>query len=243
MKWIKLDSIPSTNSHIFSMLRGGSVEEELVVLSDYQEAGRGQGGHSWHSQPGENLLMSMLLFPAFLSASEQFQISRLASVAICDILQSYGLDPVIKWPNDILVNGGKIAGILIEHGIRGTSISHSILGIGLNLNQSSFPSFQWKATSLVLENGKKADPHLVAKELTKCIMARYDLLKDGNCQNLEEEYLEHLYLRDQPYNFSSEGNEFEGIIRGVNPFGELLVDIQGEVKCFGHQEIQFQVSS
>ena len=122
-----------------------------MVSVDYQYAGKGQGDHQWHSRPGENLLMSLLLFPAFLSASDQFYLSRVASLALIDTLKTLKLAPLIKWPNDILVNRRKLAGILIENGITGNKLSHSIIGIGMNLNQTEFPDFPLKATSVALE--------------------------------------------------------------------------------------------
>jgi BirA family biotin operon repressor/biotin-[acetyl-CoA-carboxylase] ligase len=86
IKRIKLDSTLSTNSYLLELLKQGNARKEIIVLADYQESGRGQGTHSWHSERGKNLLMSLLLFPAFLSASKQFHLSRMASQAICDIL-------------------------------------------------------------------------------------------------------------------------------------------------------------
>ncbi len=116
--------------------------------------------------------MSLLLFPAFLSASRQFQLSRVTSLAICDTLQLENVNPVIKWPNDILTLRGKIAGILIEHGITGGNISHTIVGIGLNLNQSEFPAFPMNATSLFLETGIKSQLDALAEVLVEKIMVQ-----------------------------------------------------------------------
>jgi len=141
-RWIKHDSVTSTNTLLFDLLKQQQAEEGTIVIADYQHGGRGLGDHSWISNRGENLLMSLLLFPAFLSASAQFHLSRVASLALCDTLETLGVDPVIKWPNDILTRKGKIAGILIENGISAGAISHTIMGIGLNLNQRSFPDFQ-----------------------------------------------------------------------------------------------------
>jgi len=110
-RWIKHDSVTSTNTLLFDLLKQQQAEEGTIVIADYQHGGRGLGDHSWISNRGENLLMSLLLFPAFLSASAQFHLSRVASLALCDTLETLGVDPVIKWPNDILTRKGKIAGI------------------------------------------------------------------------------------------------------------------------------------
>jgi len=240
VKWIKLDKAGSTNSYISELIKEGKGVEKLVVIAEYQEHGRGQGSHLWHSRKGENLLMSLLLYPAFLSASEQFQLSRVASLAICDTLESMGVEPVIKWPNDILASRGKIAGILIEHAISGGNLSYSIIGIGLNLNQLVFPDFPISATSLTLEKGITTDPNGMAETLLEKILDRYKLLKEGDGEVLEREYLDRLHMLNQPASFMVDGEEFAGMIRGVNNYGELLVEIEDRIQTFGHQEIKFR---
>lgn len=241
MKWTKLDSIASTNSYISALIEAGQGGEDQVIIADYQDDGRGQGAHSWHSQKGKNLLMSILLHPAFLSASDQFQLSRLTSLALCDTLESEGLEPMIKWPNDILTNQGKIAGILIEHRIVGGKISHTIIGLGVNLNQLLFPEYPISATSFILEKGIKANPETMANRLVRRILTRYKMLEEGNGEEFMLEYQKRLYLINEPSSYIIEGNTFTGVIRGVNKFGELQVDISGELRTFGHQEIQFQL--
>lgn len=185
--------------------------------------------------------MSILLFPEFLSASGQFQLSRMASLAIVDMLKNEKLTPVIKWPNDILSGGRKIAGILIENGITGKAISHSIVGIGLNLNQKEFPEFPLPATSVVLETGRQSTPHRMADRMIDALMARYGQLECGSLAELEREYREQLFCVDQPCEFMAGGVVFTGIIRGVNEFGELLVERDGETGSYGFHEISYLV--
>jgi BirA family biotin operon repressor/biotin-[acetyl-CoA-carboxylase] ligase len=236
-RWIKYDSLSSTNTYISDLLKQKDLEEGLVVIADYQDAGRGMGSHSWVSKRGENLLMSMLLFPAFLSAQWQFHLSRVVSLALCDVLESLGLKAVIKWPNDILCSLGKIAGILIEHGITAGKISHTIAGIGLNLNQTDFPSFELPASSLLLETGKAADVDEVGEFVEARLLSRYQDLKEGLTDKLEQDYLGCLYKAGVLAEFKSEAGLFEGIIRGVNEFGELMVEHKGAIRSFGHGSI------
>ena len=186
--------------------------------------------------------MSLLLFPAFLSASHQFQLSRLVSVAICEVLDSLGASPHIKWPNDILSTKGKIAGILLEHGISGGNISHTIAGVGLNLNQREFPEFPMPASSLFLETGKKTRVRDMAEILVKGIMDKYQLLKEGERHKLEKDYLDRLYRLGERSRFKVKAGEMEGIIRGVSEFGELLVERKGQLRSYGHEEIALIVS-
>ena len=238
IRWIKLDRVSSTNAYLAGLLKQEKVEEELIVTADYQEIGKGQGPNAWHSEPGRNLLMSVLLFPVFLSASMQFYLSRAVSLALCDLLRSRGIPPRIKWPNDIMTSGGKIAGILIENGVIGRSLSHSIVGIGLNLNQTSFPAFEVPATSLVLETGRTEIPQETAEQLYGHLCQRMDQLEKGKYERMEGEYLDHLYRIHEVSSFKEGDRNFQGVIRGVNASGELLVDEGGTTRAYGFREIR-----
>jgi len=241
-KWIKHDSLPSTNSFLSDFLRQEVLEEGTVVIADYQDAGRGLGEHSWQSNRGENLLMSLLLLPAFLSASRQFYLSRVASLAICDTLEDLGLAVAIKWPNDILTEKGKIAGILIEHGIAGKSISHTVIGLGLNLNQTVFPGFEVPATSLALEIVRQVDVTEIGELVESTLMSRYQELKDGAFESLEKRYMEKLFKAGVPSVFKVGEELMEGTIRGVNDFGELLVECKGDIRSYGHGSISMELN-
>ena len=242
-RWIKHDSLTSTSSFLSDLLKHQNLEEGTVVIADYQDAGRGQGEHSWLSTRGENLLMSLLLFPAFLSAKWQFHLSRVASLALCDALETLGIDAVIKWPNDILTTRGKIAGILIEHSITAGTISRTIVGIGLNLNQTVFPHFPIAASSVRLETGQLVNVSDVGELVETCLMSRYLALKEGKTNQLEKEYLERLFMAGVPSVFKAGGEVFEGTIRGVSDFGELMVEYRGEIRTFGHGAISMELKS
>ena len=220
IQWFRHDKLTSTNRLLWEMLKQEHPSEGVVVMADYQEAGKGYGDHSWHSRAGENLLMSLLLFPAFLSASRQFH---------------------LKWPNDILCKGGKVAGLLLEHGVSGGTLSHTIAGIGLNLNQREFPGFPIPASSLILETGRETVPRDIAGLLVHKIMDRYQKLRDGEGQALEEEYLHRLYRLGERSVFEAGGEVFDGKITGISPFGELLVEREGKQRAYGHGEISLKI--
>jgi len=240
-RWIKHDSLASTSSFLSDLSKHQDMEEGSVVIADYQDAGRGQGEHLWLSNRGENLLMSLLLFPAFLSAKWQFHLSRVASLAICDALDTYEIESVIKWPNDIITARGKIAGILIEHSITAGTLSRTIVGIGLNLNQTHFPPFPIPASSLRLETGKDVNIFEMGELVETSLMSRYQALKEGKTDQLEREYLELLYKAGVPTLFKMGEEESLGIIRGVNDFGELLLELNGEIRSFAHGSISMEL--
>ena len=237
VKRVVLEVVDSTNRYLSGLLKENPEIGELLVIADYQDSGKGLGDHIWHSMPGENLLVSLLLFPAFLSASDQFYLSRVSSLALIDTLQSLSLHPNIKWPNDIMVNERKVAGILIENGITGKKLSHTIIGIGLNLNQMEFPGFPQEASSVALERGESSNRKEVTDFLLESLMKRYRQLEDGDVSGLEREYLEHLFMLNLPAEYSSSGERFTGIIRGLSELGELLVERDGKIRPYGFQEI------
>ncbi|MFO7671739.1 MAG: biotin--[acetyl-CoA-carboxylase] ligase [Bacteroidales bacterium] len=239
VKRVNLLRVGSTNHYLSNLLKENPGTGQVLVVADFQDTGKGQGDHQWHSLPGENLLMSLLLFPAFLSASHQFHLSRVASLALVDTLKRLNLAPVIKWPNDILVNNRKIAGILIENGISGKRLSHTIIGIGLNLNQTKFPVFPVEATSVALETGIISDRNSVTGLLLDSILARYHQLEKGNTPDLESDYLEHLFLLNQTGDFTVGGKRVTGIIRGLSDLGELLMEHDAKTRNYGFQEIQY----
>lgn len=243
IRWIRHDRLSSTNEHLSEILKQENPPEGTVVIADYQEAGKGQGTNSWQSPSGENLLMSLLLFPAFLSASRQFYLSQAVSVAICELMESLAVRSSIKWPNDILSTRGKIAGILIEHGITGKRISYTIAGIGLNVNQEVFPGFPQPASSLRLETGRTTDRQDLAETLVAKIIDWYEKLKEGREQLLEKEYLRRLFRLNEPSLFETEGVLFEGTIRGLGESGELLVEREGAVHPYEHGQIVLKTTA
>jgi biotin-[acetyl-CoA-carboxylase] ligase BirA-like protein len=123
-----------------------------VVAAMYQTAGKGQGDHIWHSEPGANMLISIILKDLSIKPSEQVRISDITARSVVELLESHGIKAWIKPPNDIWVDKKKICGILIEHSLCGNHISWSIIGVGLNVNQTLFPDDLPNPTSMQLEN-------------------------------------------------------------------------------------------
>ena len=167
IRW--LDTVESTNDEARRALDG--LDNLSVIAARCQTAGRGQGDHSWHSLPGENLTFTVVLkfggeYLAPLLARDVLLITETVTLALRRYLLAKGVKARIKWPNDIYVGDLKICGILIEDILRGDEVGASIVGIGLNLNQTAFPPDLPNPVSLSLLTGRRYDPE---KELVRFV--------------------------------------------------------------------------
>lgn len=209
-------------------------------MADKQFAGRGQSSNTWVSEEGKNLTFSVLLNPRFLSVEKQFGLNKAISLGLIDALTKYlGAVVFVKWPNDIFVEHAKIAGVLIENMVQGSTIRHSIVGIGLNVNQESFPSSLKNVTSFRRILHKDYDLSLLLADLCQSIEARYLQLRSGRLSELDADYLKHLYLRDVPAAFRIGNELLEGRIIGISENGQLMVQTQDGMRFFGNKEIEF----
>lgn len=238
--YLYLSSCHSTNQYLKEMTDMQEIKEGTLILTDFQEQGRGQRGSVWESEAGKNLMFSFLLRPKFLLISEQFYLNIIISLAIQDCLQAYLSDVKIKWANDILYNYHKICGVLIENNIQGNHIQQSIIGIGLNVNQVSFRNPN--ASSLKKELNKEIDSVQLLQKLTACIERRYISLRNGQKKSLKNNYLSKLLgYQSIEYYKDSEG-EFEGKIIGIDEFGRLEMTKASQLqKVYTYQfkEVEF----
>lgn len=212
-----------------------------IIFAERQSKGRGQRGNRWKSSGGENITFSMVLKPDFLAAQEQFMLSKSVALALTDMLESYCIVPSIKWTNDIYIGSLKVVGILIENDVCGSSLSRSIVGIGLNVNQTEFDPGLPNPISMSLAAGHMFDRIEVLRALCKALSRRYQMLKAGEKGKIEADYLAHLYLKDTPHTFRMpDGTPVEGIIRNVLPTGELIVEHpDGATRSYLFREIEY----
>ncbi|MCR5471090.1 BirA family transcriptional regulator, biotin operon repressor / biotin-[acetyl-CoA-carboxylase] ligase [Xylanibacter ruminicola] len=210
-------------------------EGNMVVVADYQTAGRGCGSNSWESERGRNLTFSMLIHPENILAKEQFRITEVVSVAMCRMLQSYIYNKVeIKWPNDIYVGDKKICGILIENRLQGTEIKDSIIGIGLNVNQKEFKSDAPNPVSLYQLTGQETDLEEMLMAFLDCFDS--ELKSKTTCFT----YREMLFRRGKDSLYRSKTTCFTARLTDVLPDGRLLlVDQEGRECTYAFKEIQF----
>ena len=257
---IWLDTADSTNDEA---RRHISDIDNLSVLSVLQQtAGRGQRGNTWSSSPGQNLTFSIVLkfsVPGIteeilppVKAYDQFVLTEIASVSMVSFLFKHGIDAKIKWPNDMYVGCRKICGMLIENSVRGSYLSSSIIGIGLNINQKNFDVTIPNPTSMGLcKADQQFDIHLCLEEFNEIFkekLIRYltyqsEIERSDSYTDLREIYLSNLWLRDEQAKFyeTASSRDFKGIIRGLSPIGLLLnkKKQKGELREFAFKEISY----
>jgi BirA family biotin operon repressor/biotin-[acetyl-CoA-carboxylase] ligase len=231
------DTVGSTND----VARDAKYHDGDIVWAEFQTAGRGQRGHTWESRAGENLTFSAVLEPHFLPVTEQFMLLEAVALALYDFFAELGVDTKIKWTNDIYVGDRKAVGILIEHSYSGGKLSRTIVGIGINVNQTEFSADIPNPVSLAMLTGKKYDRQSLIEQFEKSLSTRYSQLKNGEWEKLQTDYHSVLYRRDERHTFAlPDATRFEGIIRGVKSGGDLVVEHEnGEIKSYLFKEIEF----
>lgn len=237
---INFSCIDSTNSYAHQLLQSKKVEDWTVVRTDFQVQGKGQIESSWESEEGKNLLASVIIHPK-LKVEDQFRLGKIAALGIKDYLDSLSVENVrIKWPNDILIGKKKIAGILIENSIVGKLINDSILGIGLNVNQTVFKKFKRPATSLRLETGQYYQLTTVLEELLEKIHFRY-LQSNANPSIVDKDYLDSLYGVGMQMKFKDKEGEFLGRILTILNDGRIQLDKLGKTYTYELKELEFLI--
>lgn len=208
-------------------------EHDVVVVTDYQTAGRGCGANTWESERGKNLLFSMLVHPENVHAAAQFHISMAVSLAICDALEQYIGDLSIKWPNDIYWRNGKLGGILIENRLQGGMIRDSIIGVGLNVNQQCFRSDAPNPVSLWQISGHETD----RMQLLGDILSRFDT---SLVADLKARYVSKLYRRKGFHPYADQAGAFMAAFVDVEQDGHLLLlDEYGRLRRYAFKEVTF----
>lgn len=230
VKILRIAETLSTNNYATGLIQRSGADEGTVILSFRQTEGRGQAGNKWESANFQNLTFSLILQPGFLPASAQFLISQVIALGTAAFVRSKIDGVSIKWPNDILVDNRKIAGILIENTIKGNCLSRSVCGVGVNINQQKFQKYSPEAISLKMATGKDFSLEELLNEILHNISHWYDLLKMGAVDEIEEAYLKLLFRMNQ-WGFYSAGNQtFEARICGADEFGQLILEKRNGAK-------------
>ncbi len=233
------ERLPSTNAYAAELLRQAP-QAGTVIWADDQYAGRGQKGNTWQVEAGQNLTFSLIVYPR-LRAPNLYYLSKATALALQETVQELLPSALvqIKWPNDLLVNGYKVAGILIENQLEGTHIRSSILGIGLNVNQRSFPpELRDQASSLCQWTDDPLSLKGVLMPLLESLQQWLAQVEERRFSDLNEAYLARLYGYRQPISVSLGGRVQSARLLGVEPSGRLVLDLNGRQRAFDVKEVR-----
>lgn len=241
IKIIKLKETESTNSYLrqYTPKEG---EDITVVTTEFQTAGRGQGKNTWESNKGENLLFSILCHPKNVLAKRQFILSQAIALAVRDALSMYINDIEIKWPNDIYWHHHKLGGILIECTLTGNNVKDSILGVGLNINQTDFENLTKNPISLkqIIHRDIDRDNllHTIADDFAHYI----SMINLGHYDSIAADYMNTLYRRQGYHQYRDGDGDFLARFITIEPSGRIvLMDEDGMLRTYAFKEVKFMI--
>lgn len=224
MDKIKKKICKSTNKEAFLQKELIKRKEKFAVYAEYQTEGRGMIDSLWKSEAGKNILISLVSYPHFLKPQKQFYFSMIIALTLYEYLEQHSLNCLIKWPNDIIVENKKIAGILIESEITKNTINFIVAGIGLNLNQREFSGEYGNPTSISRETGKEYDKEKVIDGLIKCFKKWYKTLENEKYQYIKEIYLSKLLGYNELKVYRNNNKIFEAEIIDVKENGHIVLE-------------------
>ena len=229
-KVFAFDTIDSTNN-CARALAGCWAEEGTLVFAERQTAGKGRLGRSWIANPYENLTFSLVLRPT-LPPEALNLLPLYAAVAVAEAVEhETGLSIECKWPNDLLIGGKKTAGILLEGSLKEEGLEYVVLGIGVNVNQTSFPDdISPRATSLKAEAGRDIDRILLLREILKSLETHYTAIMKKGFRNLIPLWLSRTTMLNKEISVTQDGTVISGIVKGLSPEGALILDAGGTEK-------------
>ena len=239
MNIIKLDAIDSTNNYLKKIILNEGVNDYTVVTAKFQTQGKGQLGTEWESEHSKNLICSVYKKEINIKVQDQFVISALVSLALIKTLRKVNLSNMhIKWPNDIMSDNKKICGILIENIVKENYIKDTVIGIGLNVNQTIFNNLP-NAASIKNLIGTTCSIDEILKDLVKNVKYYFNELDKSSINSIFEKYEDVLFRINKPSTFkNSKGEVFSGYIKGVSRLGKLNVMLEDNlVESYDLKEI------
>ena len=243
MKIIHLEEVDSTNAYI--MRNVGELEAPVMVTAYRQTAGQGQRGNSWEAEPGKNLTFSIFYRPVALPPMAQFSMSEAVALAVVDFLGAHGIEAKVKWPNDIYVGDNKICGILIRHSVMGGVVSYSVIGVGIDVNQTLFLSDAPNPVSMKQITGETYDLQLLEKEIADIVERSLEGVNDPDIRiKLHEEFMKNLWRGDgkeYPFIDTATGERFNARIEGIAFHGPMTLRLSdGSLRTYAFKEVSFQ---
>jgi BirA family biotin operon repressor/biotin-[acetyl-CoA-carboxylase] ligase len=223
--FLVLAQVDSTNIYAIDKVQANLAAHGAAYLARHQTKGKGQMGKQWKDDSGSNILLTVVINTQFLLISQQFAISIMTALACYDFFSQYaGEETKIKWPNDLYWRDRKAGGILIENHLKGSIWQYSVLGMGININQTVFDSQINNPVSLKQITGKSFDPVALAKELCQSLEKRFQELENGGMQAQLEAYNQILYKKGERVSLKKDNILFQPIIKEVRANGRLVVD-------------------
>jgi BirA family biotin operon repressor/biotin-[acetyl-CoA-carboxylase] ligase len=225
---IYFNSIESTNSFALELLKQNLAGDGSVILAEYQSRGKGQGSNQWLSQPYLNLLFSLILQPVTLEAVNPFTFNKAITIAVCQTIQKIlpHEEVKIKWPNDILINSLKVAGILTENNFSGSQLKSCVAGIGINVNQDDVDLKSMDAASLKSFKGDEIERNQLLQEILECIEFYYFEMLHGEKDNINTIFDQLLFGFGKKNHFNMNGNRIEAYLCGCDREGRLILESQ-----------------
>jgi BirA family biotin operon repressor/biotin-[acetyl-CoA-carboxylase] ligase len=239
MKVIKLDAIDSTNEFLKGLSYKQDLDSFTIVVAEKQTNGKGQMGSAWESEQGKNLIVSVFIKDPLLDINQIYNLNVAISVAVVGALETYNIPKLsIKWPNDIMSYNSKIGGILIENSVKSDGTVSSVVGLGLNINQTNFQNLP-KASSLAVICKAQFDKEQILLSLVEKMKENLELVQ-SQPDYLWLKYTDSLFKKGLPMPFKNHSDiNFMGIIQGVSAFGKLQVLLDDDsISEYGLKEIQ-----
>jgi len=232
--------LESTQNYAQELLLRSEPEEGTLVRAAYQTEGKGLLRNRWESERGKNLLLSVIFYPSFLPVQRTFLLSQAMALGVQNWMERYAAPAKVKWPNDIYIGKKKIAGMLIQNALSGAKLVHSIVGLGVNMNQTEFSPELPNPGSLALETGQTFDLDETLSSLCQHLEYWYLRLKKGQWEEIHAEYVMRLYGFGEIRTFARKnGTRFQGRIVGVAQNGYLQVETENGLQEFEMKEIRF----
>ena len=242
LKYVHLEQTDSTNAYLQRMQSEADIRN-WVVSADGQTAGKGMGSNTWESEVGKNLTFSLALGMDYLAAGRQFLLSEAVPLGIVEVLD--GILPSeqlsIKWPNDIYYGNRKLGGILINSTIKGGMMDVSIIGIGLNVNQTQFQDWPTYPVSLKMITGKEYNLQPLLEQVAEHVINKVEQLRDQPAA-IKQAYLNRLYRYRTWAEYEVDGKMMRLLMTGIDEFGRLkLTDEQQGRHCYEIKQIRFVI--
>jgi BirA family biotin operon repressor/biotin-[acetyl-CoA-carboxylase] ligase len=248
--FVELDSVDSTNNYALAQASAGMARHGTAVFTHEQVAGKGQRGKIWLAEKDSSLILSVLIEPDKLEIQQQYRLSIWVALTVCQFFNKYAAgEAKIKWPNDLYWQDRKAGGILIENIIGGSQRSDSsssshwkfaVAGMGININQESFPEELGNAVSLRQITGKTHDTLALSKELCELLDTNWKLMENGDFPRLYADYLKNLYKVGETIKLRRDNRIFEATLKTVRENGKLVIE-HGTEEEFWLGEVQWLI--